>query len=103
MTINQADQLSKELKPRKRFHWRQINGSEKMQRVLRYMMDGYEHTTLDIIQGAGVCAVNSYMAELGPQGNGFNYRCRQVGRVWKYHLTADGIAKAKEFFSQQNG
>lgn len=61
-----------------------LESSARLQRVLDYLSDGREHTTLDIVVGASVCAVNSCIAEL--RANGFDIACRREGDVWLYRL-----------------
>ncbi len=75
------------------------NASHKntVERVLRCMRcvakpDGntnwrpMRHNTLDILIGAGVCAVNSCVSEL--RANGLTIECRRVGRErFEYRLT----------------
>lgn len=51
-------------------HYADLSKSKRLQRLMRYMSDGLPHSTLDIVRGAGVCAVNSAMAEL--RRNGIN-------------------------------
>lgn len=70
-------------------HAASIDSSPRLRRVLALLSDGREHSTLDIAQGARVCAVNSCVAEL--RANGVPIECRQVseplfGRVWLYCL-----------------
>lgn len=63
-----------------------IARSARLQRVADLLADGRDHTTLDIVQGAGVCAVNSAIAEL--RWNGYSIECRRAGEVWLYRLLA---------------
>lgn len=56
--------------------------SARLQRVADLLADGREHTTLEIIQAAQVCAVNSIVAEL--RANGLTILCRRCGDVWVY-------------------
>ena len=65
-------------------HAARINHSERLQRVLAVLSDGGEHTTFEIIQSAGVCAVNSIVAEL--RANGYRITCRRQGDRWWYRL-----------------
>ena len=70
-------------------HAARLNHSERLQSVLAVLADGEEHSTLDIIHEAGVCAVNSIVAEL--RANGRRIECRQTrgpggGRIWLYQL-----------------
>jgi hypothetical protein len=109
-------QISMEFKPRRErkerprgFHWAQLEKSPRLQRVLRYLMDGKWHSTMDIIKGANVCAVNSAMSELGPLGNKYNYECKafsfgtagehDTSTVYYYRLTPEAVERAKMFFS----
>jgi len=61
-----------------------LDKSERLQRVLRVLADGREHSTSEIVHGAQVCAVNSIVAEL--RSNGFRIGCRRVGDRWFYRL-----------------
>lgn len=45
-------------------HHARIEKSPRLQRVAALLQDGRWHSTLDIVIGAGVCAVNSCVAEL---------------------------------------
>lgn len=59
-------------------HYARIENSDRLRRVLAVLSDGHPHSTLEIIQAAEVCAVNSAIAEL--RMNGFRIECRQIGR-----------------------
>lgn len=59
-------------------HYARIENSDRLRRVLAVLSDGHPHSTLEIIQSAEVCAVNSAIAEL--RMNGFRIECRQIGR-----------------------
>lgn len=59
-----------------------LSSSERLQRVADLLADGREYSTLDIVIGAGVCAVNSCVAEL--RANGIAVACRRQGDVWYY-------------------
>lgn len=66
-------------------HAARIEASERLQRVLKLLEDGQWHSTLDVVIGAGVCAVNSCIAEL--RANGYAIACRRVGRErFEYRL-----------------
>ena len=71
-------------------HAARLDRSDRLQRVLAVLEDGREHSTLEIVQRAGVCAVNSIAAEL--RANGCVIACRQDvdpadgRRVWLYRL-----------------
>jgi biotin operon repressor len=67
-------------------HAAQIDRSARLQRVAAVLADGHWHSTLDILIGAGVCAVNSCVSEL--RANGLTIECRRVGRErFEYRLT----------------
>jgi hypothetical protein len=64
-----------------------IENSERLQRVLALLQDGQEHSTLDIIIGAGVCAVSACVAELRAGGHAIT--CRRAGKTrFLYRLEA---------------
>ncbi len=85
-------------------HAASLDSSPRLQQALDLLLDGRERSTLEIIAGARVCAVNSVIAEL--RANGFEIRCRQAsdrgGRVWLYRLdlgdeaTAEKVAKFRQ-------
>lgn len=58
-------------------HAATLSNSPRLQRVADLLSDGLEHTTLEIINAARVCAVNSIIAEL--RVNGFRIVCRRWG------------------------
>lgn len=58
--------------------------SDRLQRLLAFMLDGKEHSTLDIIQGAEICAVNSAACEL--RMNGFSCFCVRKSSPAIYQL-----------------
>jgi hypothetical protein len=64
-----------------------LENSPRLQRVLEVLMTGRDLTTLDIVVEAGVCAVNSCIAEL--RANGFDIRCWREGDVWLYRLEGE--------------
>ena len=70
-------------------HAARLAHSDRLIRVHELMADGVERTTLEIIAGARVCAVNSCIAEL--RANGAEIACRQDvapdgRRVWRYRM-----------------
>ena len=72
-------------------HAARLDRSERLGRVHAVLSDGLDHSTLDIVREAGVCAVNSCVAEL--RCNGAVISCRQAsteagGRIWFYRMTA---------------
>lgn len=74
-------------------HAASIDRSVRLQRVAYVLSDGAWHSTLDIIIGAGVCAVNSCVSEL--RANGLDIECRRVGRErFEYRLTGGLVQPA---------
>lgn len=65
-------------------HFARFEESERLQRLLDYLLDGTQRTTREIIQGAGICAVNSAACEL--RMNGFDVRCLRKSRPAIYQL-----------------
>jgi hypothetical protein len=65
-------------------HFARYEESERLQRLLEFLLDSQQHTTLEIIQGAGICAVNSAACEL--RKNGFDVRCIKKTRPAIYQL-----------------
>jgi hypothetical protein len=65
-----------------------LHKSGRLLRVLRELADGGEHTTRELIEDAGVCAVNSIAAEL--RANGINVSCRCLGRGHYAYRLGDG-------------
>ena len=69
-----------------------LHRSPRLQRVHALLSDGVERTTLEIVAGAHVCAVNSCIAELRAHPNNFKINCRQVvdrntgQRTWRYRM-----------------
>jgi hypothetical protein len=68
-------------------HAARLENSPRLQRVLDVLMSGRDLTTLDIVVEAGVCAVNSCIAEL--RANGYDIRCWREGDVWLYRLEGE--------------
>lgn len=56
-------------------HYAKYEKSVRLQRMVEFLLDGRKHTTLEIILGADICAVNSAAAEL--RVNGFDIQCDQ--------------------------
>ena len=73
-------------------HYARYAKSERLQRLLAYLLDGQVRTTLDIIRGAGVCAVNSAVCEL--RRNGFSCYCVSRSKPALYQLTDPVAARA---------
>ena len=61
-------------------HSATLETSDRLQRVDKLLSDGREYSTLDIVTGAQVCAVNSIIAEL--RDNGRQITCQRRGRYW---------------------
>ena len=78
-------------------HAARLESSSRLKRVFELLADGREHSTQDIVRGAGVCAVNSIIAELRagrPLGR-LEIERRQVveplfGRIRLYRMSAGG-------------
>lgn len=66
-------------------HYARYVKSERLQRLLAFLLDGKPHTTLEIIKGADVCAVNSAICEL--RRNGFSAYCISRSKPAMYKLT----------------
>ena len=73
-------------------HAATIQRSDRLRRVHELLSDYNEHSTMEIVAEAQVCAVNSIVAEL--RVNGAVITCRQVRhpesgrRVFKYRMLA---------------
>ena len=72
-------------------HAARLRRSGRLRRVHELLSDGLEHSTLEIVLEARVCAVNSIVAEL--RANGCAIECRQErgsqgGRIWLYRMTS---------------
>lgn len=65
-------------------HYARLSRSPRQQRVLRVLSDGAEHSTLDIIRRAGVCAVSAIVSEL--RANGVAIACTRRKNLWFYRL-----------------
>ncbi len=71
-------------------HAARLASSPRLKRVHALLADGRERSTLDIVEAARVCAVNSCIAEL--RANGAEIHCRQIvnpatrERMWLYWM-----------------
>lgn len=65
-------------------HYARLDNSPRLQRVAALLANGQWHTTMEIIVGANVCAVNSAIAEL--RANGLAIESKRAGDVWSYRL-----------------
>lgn len=61
-----------------------FESSKRLQKVFQVLSDGLPHSTMDIIQKANVCAVNSIISEL--RENGFLIKCHRDGNIWFYQM-----------------
>jgi len=61
-----------------------LSKSDRLQRVFKLLSKGGEYTTLEIIQKAGVCAVNSIISEL--RENGYIITCQRRHNKWFYRM-----------------
>lgn len=61
--------------------------SERLQRALKVLKDGEPHTTRELVRKAGICAVNSVVAELRQHGAMILCERRKVGGAWRYFYT----------------
>ena len=64
-----------------------IQTSERLQRVDRFLSDGLFHSTRDIVIGAQVMAVSAVVSEL--RENGRNIICRQKGKIFYYRMVQE--------------
>lgn len=67
-----------------------VTKSERLQRVVRFISDGREHSTMEIVNGAQVMAVNSAVSEL--RENGYLIDCHRRGDVWYYRMRIDAAS-----------
>ena len=61
-----------------------LDKSDRLQRVDALLSSGKQYSTLEIIQKANVCAVNSVVAEL--KANGRAITCKRFGSAWYYWM-----------------
>lgn len=65
-------------------HSARLSKSERLQRVHNLLKRGGEFSTMQIVEMANVCAVNSIVAEL--RFNGIGISCHRRGDTWFYRL-----------------
>ena len=65
-------------------NYARLESSPRLQRLAEALADGREHSTLDLALRAGICAVNSAIAEL--RNNGYDIDCTRRGDLWFYRL-----------------
>lgn len=61
-----------------------LDSSDRLLRVAKFLSDGLAHSTLEIVEKAHVCAVNSIIAEL--RANGMEIDCERKGTRWYYRM-----------------
>ncbi len=61
-----------------------LEKSKRLQRVKALLESGYEYSTMDIIQRAQVCAVNSIISEL--RDNGLFINCQRRAGAFYYQM-----------------
>jgi hypothetical protein len=59
-------------------HAANADKSNRLQRVLRLLSDGKQHSTLEVQQRAKVCNAHTCKAEL--KANGYEIDCKCIGR-----------------------
>lgn len=71
-----------------KIHAARLEGSARLQRTLAFLrsVNGDWRSTRDIILGAGICAVNSAIAELRANHISIETRCVGQGK-YEYRLT----------------
>ncbi len=62
----------------------QLAKSDRLRRVKTFLSDYQPHSTLEIVNKANVCAVNSIVAEL--RANGVPITCQRRGDRWFYEM-----------------
>lgn len=63
-------------------HAASLASSDRLRRVDAFLADRVPHSTLEIMQGARVCAVSALVSELRENGRKIN--CTRKGRIWYY-------------------
>lgn len=63
-------------------HAARLTRSDRLRRVDSLLADGRAYSTMEIVQKAQVCAVNSIVSEL--RANGRDISCVRKGDVWFY-------------------
>ena len=67
-----------------------LDSSDRLKRVAQVLSDGKEHSTLEIVQAAGVCAVNSIISELRRNGLNIPPAKRRDGNFYYQWVTSRG-------------
>lgn len=73
-------------------HSASLSTSRRLQRVLAVLSDCQEHSTMEIVKRAHVCAVNSIVSEL--RANGIAISCRRDRGVYFYRLGRLAVRRA---------
>lgn len=73
-------------------HCASLSTSRRLQRVLAVLSDCQEHSTMEIVNRASVCAVNSIVAEL--RANGIAIACRRDRGIFYYRLGRPAARRA---------
>lgn len=68
----------------RRIHFARLENSPRLKRLLKFLKDHKPHSTLAIVKGAKICAVNSAVDEL--RENGYDIPCTRKGDIWEYQL-----------------
>jgi hypothetical protein len=74
-----ARDMAAEKRPGNRMNAADLKTSVRLQRVSEYLSDRQWHSTRDIIQNTGMCAINSIIAEL--RVNGLSIECKFQGKT----------------------
>lgn len=69
-------------RPKGTIKFARLDNSPRLQRLMHFLSDCREYSTLEIIHGAGICAVNSAVTELrrNLECYGIEINCRKVDR-----------------------
>ena len=75
-----------------------LKKSRRLQRLHALLLDGREHSTLEIVAGAQICAVNAAISELRQNGADISCRMerREDGPVWFYRMISPVPADAPD-------
>jgi len=80
-------------RPKGTIRYASLEGSPRLQRLLYFLRDCKEHTTLEIIQGAHITAVSAAVCELRKniRVSGMKINCRKLDRNrYAYQLVVAG-------------
>ena len=68
-----------------------IEGSARLRRVAAVLRNGREHSTLELVTRAKVCAINAIVSEL--RRNGLRIRCTKRDNLQYYYRLENPAAK----------